>query len=198
MDYYKGLKVVHSKNHYDAVYMPEHHKAKKSSGMVYIHILQAEDILDRPLNKEECVHHKDGNKLNNDYSNLMIFATNSDHITFHHALRDGSEYELTYVNNVYYCKILASKRKDAICPCCGKKKETHSKLCFDCYKNERRKNIPVKDELIKDLCSLSILAIGKKYKVSDNAVRKWLKIYNLPCKHSEIVAFKKEHIDDTV
>lgn len=44
----------------------------------------------------------------------------------------------------------------------------------------RRKVIrPSKEELQKDIETMSFVAIGKKYGVSDNAVRKWAKKYDL-------------------
>ena len=38
---------------------------------------------------------------------------------------------------------------------------------------------------VYDLLNNSFLAVGKKYGVSDNAVRKWCKSYNIPSKASE-------------
>src|SRR4030065_95113 len=37
----------------------------------------------RPLLRTEVVHHIDGNNLNNDPDNLMLFKTNSEHVKFH-------------------------------------------------------------------------------------------------------------------
>jgi hypothetical protein len=37
----------------------------------------------RYLTEEECVHHIDGNKANNDPENLMLFNNNSEHIKYH-------------------------------------------------------------------------------------------------------------------
>ena len=67
---------------YLAVYKPSHYMARKD-GFVYIHQLQAEKKLGRNLNKNECVHHIDKNKFNNDINNLMVFKTKSDHTAFH-------------------------------------------------------------------------------------------------------------------
>ena len=39
---------------------------------------------------------------------------------------------------------------------------------------------------------MSFTAIGKKYNVSDNAVRKWCDKYNLPRKASEIKKYSDE------
>jgi len=45
--------------------------------------------------------------------------------------------------------------------------------------NSRRAKRPTKEELEKDIEEMSWLAIGKKYGVSDNAVRKWAKAYKI-------------------
>lgn len=48
-----------------------------------------------PLQHEHIVHHKDGDERNNDLSNLMVFASNADHMAHHRgrkvlALFDGA------------------------------------------------------------------------------------------------------------
>ena len=44
---------------------------------------------------------------------------------------------------------------------------------------QRRVERPDKDTLIKELTESSFLGVGQKYGVSDNAVRKWCKIYGI-------------------
>lgn len=78
---YSGKKIYI--NGYIEYYLPEHHRASKSSGCVYEHILIAEEKLGRKLYDEEVVHHIDKNKSNNSPENLMIFATKSDHTAYH-------------------------------------------------------------------------------------------------------------------
>jgi hypothetical protein len=47
------------------------------------HRVVAEQMLGRKLRPGEVIHHIDGNKRNNDPSNLMVFSTQSEHAKFH-------------------------------------------------------------------------------------------------------------------
>jgi len=49
----------------------------------HLHRVIAEMIIGRPLNKHEVVHHIDGNKRNNDPSNLKVFTTQNEHASYH-------------------------------------------------------------------------------------------------------------------
>jgi len=63
---------------YKQLYRPNHHRAD-ITGMVPVHILVAEEELDRPLVKGEIVHHKDFNKLHNEVGNLLFPITRPEH-----------------------------------------------------------------------------------------------------------------------
>lgn len=56
---------------------------KTQGGGKYVHRCVAEEMLGRALEPTEVVHHEDGNRSNNQPSNLMVFKTNSDHINHH-------------------------------------------------------------------------------------------------------------------
>jgi transposase-like protein len=45
------------------------------------------------------------------------------------------------------------------------------------HPNARRVPRPSYDQLMEDVKSMSMVAVGRKYGVSDNAVRKWIRWY---------------------
>ena len=55
----------------------------------HTHRVVAEQVIGRPLLPGEVVHHIDGNKRNNDPSNLMVFASQSEHARYHAMLNHG-------------------------------------------------------------------------------------------------------------
>lgn len=57
-------------------------KAYTKTSCRHTHRVVMEQTLGRPLAKGEIVHHKDGNKLNNDPSNLEVM-TQSEHVREH-------------------------------------------------------------------------------------------------------------------
>jgi len=63
---------------------------------------------------------------------------------------------------------------------CQISKKSRSGLCLSCANRLKRKiDHPTKDELQTMILSMTWTDIGKKYGVSDNAVRKWAKTYKL-------------------
>ena len=60
--------------------------------------------------------------------------------------------------------------------------------CSSCSHIHKRKvERPCKEQLISDFKELKGFSqIGRKYEVSDNAVRKWFKYYDLPVKLKEL------------
>lgn len=51
------------------------------------HRIVAEEIIGRKLQPGEVVHHIDGNKKNNDPSNLMVLSSQKEHARLHMELR---------------------------------------------------------------------------------------------------------------
>lgn len=59
---------------------------------------------------------------------------------------------------------------------CGNKITSGAKACRRCsQKQQRRVNRPNKDVLQNDIDNLGYVGTGRKYGVSDNAIRKWIK-----------------------
>lgn len=78
------------------------------------------------------------------------------------------------------------KNKDKhTCIDCGAIISIGAIRCQNCNASTRRKvERPTKEELFIELKNSNFLAVGRKYGVSDNAVRKWCKAYGLPTKSS--------------
>lgn len=62
------------------------------------------------------------------------------------------------------------------CPDCNKEIHKESKYCEQCsHKKARKVERPELETLVKDIKNLGYSATGRKYGVSDNAIRKWVK-----------------------
>lgn len=105
------------------------------------------------------VHHIDGNKTNNDLSNLQLLCPNC------HSQTDN------------FC---AKNRKNApkpICKKCGAivSKDSESGYCIKCYRElqKAQSKCPSKEQLLVDCQTLhSCSQISKKYEVSDKTIKK--------------------------
>lgn len=92
-------------------------------------------------------------------------------------------------------------KKISICPICGEPKASKSTLCKKCNENlihnkseqQREEKYGTTREMLKQqIREMPFLQVGKLYGVSDNAIRKWCKRYNLPSKSSEIRRYTDE------
>ena len=77
-------------NGYYVLFMPEHPNCCVKN-TVLEHRVVMECKIGRYLTRKECVHHIDFNKLNNEPENLMLFASNSEHIKFHAKLKQDNK-----------------------------------------------------------------------------------------------------------
>jgi HNH endonuclease len=68
---------------------------------------------------------------------------------------------------------------------CSRECGVHSKGPCDPRPKTRKVDRPSYDQLKADLESMSVLAVGRKYGVSDNAVRKWLRWYERQAEREE-------------
>ena len=71
-----------SESGYQLIHMPNHPRAN-SNGYIGKSALVMEKDIKRFLTTEEVVHHKDGNKLNNNIKNLILFKNKSEHRKYH-------------------------------------------------------------------------------------------------------------------
>lgn len=90
-------------------------------------------------------------------------------------------------------KIISEKniktRIKLTCTVCGKHLSDGAKhgLCNKCiHIGQRKIERPTKEYMINLLKNKSILSISKQYFVSDNAIRKWMKNYEIPTKKVEL------------
>lgn len=81
---------------------------------------------------------------------------------------------ISYKNSHYH-------EQEKICPKCGQPKNRCATLCLKCYREQIALNHPSYEQLIQDLIDLrgNMTQIGKKYGVTGNAIKKWLKKYDL-------------------
>ena len=163
-------------NGYRVIHKPEHFNCMSSDnwkGYVYEHIYLIEKSLGRPLNKEEVVHHLDCDRSNNRIENLIVLSRGM-HARLHAWLdKGGPTNPKDYKGPIgtRYCEVCGATLQ-------GKQKHTCSKECNQIRK-ERLSSRPSKEQLAQDIKNMSWCAIGRKYGVSDNGVRRWARIYNL-------------------
>ena len=141
------------------------------------------------------LHHKNGNHFDNDLSNLQILCPNC------HSIQNGN----SGTNIGKYAGLLEqvdnssldgeanrcegpnpSSRTNYIqekkyCCDCGKEIGLRATRCKSCASKFRQDSKSPDRKVLKELIRTTpFTTIGKMYEVSDNAVRKWCKNYNLP------------------
>lgn len=126
------------------------------------------------------LHHKDGNKKNNQLSNLEILCPNCHCFTetYKSKNRKYKRPILMYTKN---------KIKKNYCIDCGKEISRNGKRCHECAviasrMCERPDKNELKNLLFKN--NGSFTAVSKLFNVSDNTVRKWCKFYGIS-RHSK-------------
>lgn len=118
--------------------------------------------------------HKNGDNHDNRIENLRWICPNC-----------GTQLETFTGRNIKRKNEIAGKikagRRKKLCPVCRKNEiNLQSEMCVECRCIEKQKNIPKKEELERLVMSQPFTKIGALYHVSDNAVRKWCKLYGLP------------------
>ncbi len=112
------------------------------------------------------LHHIDGNRYNNVLENFELLCPNC------HALENNNSGLAMGKYNRNTCKIcgtkISSKTKNRMCQICFLK-------TTDFNRYRKVKDRPPKSQIKKDVENLGYSATGRKYGVTDNAIRKWLK-----------------------
>lgn len=140
------------------------------------------------------LHHVDGNSFNNELVNLQILCPNCHALTDNYSGRNakGSGVKLYKKDKcecgndktlkAKICKECNYKKRGSVknikkCKC-GEEIHKHSKMCRKCSQISNRKvERPLHKQLITDIENLGYCGTGRKYGVSDNSIRKWLKNY---------------------
>lgn len=163
--------------------MPMHHRSESGSGMVYEHVYLAETYIGRSLENKEVVHHEDRNRSNNSEENLFVFKTCEDHVRYH-----ATGVKIRHDDGSYTSPVVKK-----MCKCCGKEfnpknyiQEYCNKSCASTGKN-RIVERPSKEDLEILIKAKSFSEIGRDFGVSDNAIRKWCKSYDLPFRKKDLV-----------
>lgn len=107
----------------------------------------------------------------------------------------NQQLETTGFRGNKYEEVKRTKKK-YYCMDCGKEISSQAERCQDCAIKIRMKvpeeNRPTREQLKEEIRSNSFLTLGKKYGVSDNAIRKWCKAYKLPYKKRNIDQYSDE------
>jgi very-short-patch-repair endonuclease/glycerol-3-phosphate cytidylyltransferase-like family protein len=103
----------------------------------------------------------------------MSFIEKSNYIS------EFKKYVEKIINEKPTVKFIRVHKKHGVDICeCGKEKSKKSKKCSICQHIKYRKTErPPYDQLLKEIEESNYTAVGRKYGVSDNTIRKWIKYY---------------------
>lgn len=130
------------------------------------------------------IHHIDGDYKNNKPKNLQVLCPNCHSLTPNFKALNVSERERIQVRK---------DKKEYYCVDCGKLISKGSTRCSQCEAKTRITEKPLTREELKQLIRTTpFTTIGERVGVSDNAIRKWCKQYNLPTKKRDIKQYSDE------
>lgn len=146
--------------------------------------------------------HKNGNKYDHRLENLRYVCPNCNQ----QLITTGYK---GYIYNENGLKIRNNSRivnAQNFCIDCGKPISRGAKRCQDCFRATRSKVVKkdkssgkmeyklffTREELKRMIRNIPFLQIGKKYNVTDNAIRRWCKKLNLPYRVKDIKKYTDE------
>jgi len=144
----------------------------RKNGMMLEHRYVISQKFGRPLTSSETVHHRDNDRTNNKIDNLMLFRSLGEHARFHMGGIAKLENDGTYS-----CEKSVPTQ---VCKQCGKLTENKKYCSYRCSAvGSRKVERPSREELKIAIQTKSWCTIGREFGVTDNAVRKWAKRYNI-------------------
>ena len=86
-------------------------------------------------------------------------------------------------------------RSNGACILCGMEISPTAKYCVSCYaKTKQTIDRPAKIDLAKMIKKSGFTNVGKRFGVSDQAIKKWCKSYGIPHTKNELIAWYNEQI----
>lgn len=129
------------------------------------------------------LHHINGDHWDNRLENLQILCPNCHALTDNYSGRKNKSLESDTKQTENKKK---KEKKQHFCKICGKP-TSRADRCKECaHKQNRTCDWPDRDTLKNLIRTESFLKIGKMFSVSNNAVVKWCKYYQLPYKKKDI------------
>ena len=118
--------------------------------------------------------HKDGDRCNNQIDNLRILCPNCHSQTESFCGKKKKKQRIKVERKI---RKTICVNECVFCNLQYEAKDKKQKYCsYECHKKSLRKiKRPSKEQLLAEISQSNYVQVGKKYGVSDNAIRKWLK-----------------------
>jgi Zn finger protein HypA/HybF involved in hydrogenase expression len=134
--------------------------------------------LDKPIPLE--LEHVNGDKFDNRIENLTLLCPNCHALTPTYRGKNKKIGNISRSLEIKKHTNIEKTKTIKVCLNCPKiVGQSKTGLCDTCYKKTLRTVVrPPIDQLLQEIQDTSFLAVGRKYGVSDNAIRKWIKAEN--------------------
>jgi hypothetical protein len=176
----------------NSTYTSTHHLKKRliKEGLKYskCELCNIKSWCDKPLSFH--LDHINGINTDNRIENLRILCPNCHSQTDTYCGSNSTKSSISEYRNINYLnkdkfeevkkikEIKIKVREKKTCSC-GIKIRKKSNSCNKCHLLSLRKiERPTLEQLLKDIENTNYVQTGKKYGVSDNSIRKWIKNYN--------------------
>lgn len=141
-----------------AYFMEKGHPLADKKGRVWYHRFVASKKIGRWLRPEEIAHHVNEDRSDNSEGNIEVLPNQAEHARRHHAEKGH------FARPVKACAV------------CGEESRNKRYCSPECSaKGSRRVKRPGREVLVEMLRMESVCAVARRFGVTDNAVRKWLK-----------------------